>query len=466
MSFPKTCYGKQEEKDYWEWIHISTDQEFKRVLPMTHWLFRERNGLMAGECKIEVRKYVLRSHKPPRSPNFSRVRLTYLFSTDEKARKHYTLFGTSRPRMGLLLEDFDMLAAEIANRHTGRKVGSYTVTRSATIQMDGELDLKHDLVVDSFVKKVGNTSITVYVSLNQVNKTDSNDVQFMGELLFVLVFLNSKGEKQKAPILEVNSNEEEHMRKQGAHISSYRTPRKTYSPSEDEMRQLQSWLTPDIQRSCSIIIPSELPLLSNSTSPTNMFLDYHKIMHYQQRNTNNVIYGGYLMREGLEQAYLTVLDHLQPSRMKLIYYSLTFDSPVAIGTILKLRSQIAYIKGTYVFVMLNAQAINMADFENQMMETPVNAAISNKFLVVLQVDSELAPLWPTTYSEGLRILDAQRRAEKIFKDLKGMNEWAASRRKNNVRKIDAPDALRSKITIETQELKLSNSEKGTKGCSL
>jgi len=394
---------------------------------MTHWLFRERNGLKAGECKIEVREFVSSGHKPRRSPNFSRVRLTYLFSTDEKARKHYTLFGTPSPRMGLLLEDFDMLAAEIANKHTGTEKGSYTVTRSATIQMEKMLRYSHDLVVDAFVKRVGTSSITVYISLHQRN---DDSLTYTGEMSFVLVLLNSEGRPKKARKLEIVTSDEKWMAAQGAHITSYRTPAKRFTPDVQEMAQLHKWFTPDFNRSYSIVLPdNNSDLLSpNTIHPTKMFLEYHKIMHYQQRNAMNVIYGGYLMKQGLEQAYLTVLEHLTPASIQLVYYSLTFDLPVAIGTILKLRSQIVNIERNYVFVVVNARATSVADLDEMVMAESENANISNKFLVILQVDKPPPELLPSTYAEGLRLLDSKRRAKTIFKDLEAS---AASRSQDN-----------------------------------
>jgi len=421
--FPSIFDLNQDEKNDWKWRHISKDQDFKEVLPMTHWLFRERNGLMAGECKIEVREFVSSGQKPPRSPNFARVRLTYLFSTDEQARKHYTLFGSPSPRMGLLLEDFDMLAAEIANKHTGSEKGSYTVTRSATIQMEEILRYSHDLVVDAFVKRVGTSSITVYVSLHQRN---NDSVMYTGEMSFVLVLLSSEGRPKKARKLEIVTSEEKWMAAQGTHITSYRTPAKRFTPDVQEMAQLHEWFTPVFTRSYSIVLPDKgADLLSpNTIHPTKMFLEYHKIMHYQQRNAKNVIYGGYLMKQGLEQAYLTVLQHLKPGMIKLVYYSLTFDLPVAIGTILKLRSQIVNIDRNYVFVVVNAQATSVADIEEMVMAESEDANISNKFLVILQVDKPPPQLLPSTYAEGLRLLDTKRRAKKIFKDLEAS---AASR---------------------------------------
>jgi len=404
--------GNDAENGEWEWKYISTNQEFKEVLPMTHWLFQERMGLKAGECKIEVRNYVSRSLKPPRSPNYSRVRLTYLFRTDEHTRKYYTLLGSQSPRIGLLLEDIDMLAAEIANKHTASEEDTHTVTRSATVQLVASLSYSHDLVVDAFVKRVGTSSIVVYVSLNQVN---DDEVIFAGEMSFVLVLLNSDGRPHKACKLEVTNSQETQMVAQGEHIKSNRTSAKRFQPNNQEMRQLHDWCTTSYNRSCSVLMTTRK--VPNTISPTDMFLNYQKLMHYQQRNADNVIYGGYIMKQGLEQAFLAVLTHLKPGKIILVYYSLSFDLPVAIGTILNLRSQIVYTERNYVVVVVNARAASVADVEEMDIEESQYPTISNKFLVIFEVEHEPPEIVPTTYAESLMLLDAKRRAKTIFRDM-------------------------------------------------
>jgi hypothetical protein len=73
--------------------------------------------------------------QPARSPAGSYLELVYPFSSNPCLRDQYERFHTGKIRAGLILEDLDAFAADVAARHAGQCVANKTIVTASVDQL-------------------------------------------------------------------------------------------------------------------------------------------------------------------------------------------------------------------------------------------------------------------------------------------------------------------------------------------
>ncbi|KAF8525581.1 Thioesterase/thiol ester dehydrase-isomerase [Hysterangium stoloniferum] len=253
-------------------------------------------------------------------------------------------------RVGKLIEHLDSLAGSIAYKHVLgpgetllgdlRKRGFFIVT-AAVDRLDMLTPLnKHnlrDLRLCGHVIYTGRSSIEVAVKIALLGGTE--DTVMLGR--FSMVCRDAFTPKAKpVPPLELSTAEEEKMYQMGAANKERKMSLTLQSltkvpPSTEEAAELhQLYLnygqdnppTGGVQRVWMV-----------DTRLENCFL-----MFPQERNVHSKIFGGYLMRLAYELSFTTAaLFSRRPLRF-LSLDGLAFRQPVPIGSILRLRSQVAF----------------------------------------------------------------------------------------------------------------------------
>jgi acyl-CoA hydrolase len=196
-----TSQQQQQENPPFEYIvrRLDNDTEIERQLPLTYGLAarrarRHENGL-SGTVFIKQRKSInqqinkqqqqqQQSQTAICTPNDSYVRLVLPFTSSAVLRSRYQLFDTNLLRVGIVLEDCDALAADVAYRHVSLAKGINTLDSLHTVtivtlgmdrlKFENRMTIDTDLVLESRITWVGRSSIEVQVELSALSPEEES----------------------------------------------------------------------------------------------------------------------------------------------------------------------------------------------------------------------------------------------------------------------------------------------------
>mmetsp|Transcript_11302 Transcript_11302/g.24035 ORF Transcript_11302/g.24035 Transcript_11302/m.24035 type:complete len:161 (-) Transcript_11302:26-508(-) len=130
------------------------------------------------------------------------------------------------------------------------------------------------------------------------------------------------------------------------------------------------------------------------------------LMHAQDRNANNKMFGGHLMRVALELAWANAFTYARATPTFLTLDNMFFFSPVEIGSLVNLRSTVAYKIDSLHLVLVSVQ-LEMVD------PTDDNRTVANHLNFLFRFDNvdhkPFPEFQPRTYNEILTWLEGRRR---------------------------------------------------------
>jgi acyl-coenzyme A thioesterase 9 len=121
----------------------------------------------------------------------------------------------------------------------------------------------------------------------------------------------------------------------------------------------------------------------------------------EQRNLYNKIFGGFLMRQAYEIAWINASLYSKTIPRIETVDNITFKKPVLIGQLLFLSSQVVYTEKKFIQVKVHAQSVDIA---TNVKET------TNDFYFKFSVASDvnLPQVIPKSYAESMMYLDGKR----------------------------------------------------------
>jgi acyl-coenzyme A thioesterase 9 len=128
-------------------------------------------------------------------------------------------------------------------------------------------------------------------------------------------------------------------------------------------------------------------------------LSQYAIMHQQDRNQNNNIFGGHLMRMAFEAAFITASRHAGSYCEVLSMADVSFLHPVPIGCIVQLHSQVVYVEGHTVRVHVTARK------QGQDFSAP---QVTNDFAFAFWCERPAQPVVPETLLQAMAYLAGYR----------------------------------------------------------
>ena len=163
-------------------------------------------------------------------------------------------------------------------------------------------------------------------------------------------------------------------------------------------------------------------LAQSQTSVSTM-----EVMHVQERNVHNKIFGGTLMRMALELATTCAYNVCSVFPLLLCMDDVLFLAPVEIGSLLQLRASAPFVCATQrlCFVMVEANMINTS--ARSVVAgghlSPQRSRLTNEFHFVFRVDARhpLPQVMPESYAEMLAYLDARRREKELRASLRRLD---------------------------------------------
>merc|ERR1719334_1504044 len=123
------------------------------------------------------------------------------------------------------------------------------------------------------------------------------------------------------------------------------------------------------------------------------------ICHPESANIYGKIFGGFLMRQAFELAWINACSFSGQRATVRHIDDIMFKRPVEIGSLLYLNSQVVYTEGDLLQVSTKAA----------MMDPATNSSkLTNIFHFTFQTDPPLPPVVPRTYPEAMLYLDGRR----------------------------------------------------------
>ena len=318
------------------------------------------------------------------------------FSTDLELRERYiNFFGGLR--LGKLLEDLDLIAGQMAYKHTeGWKRGLTIVTAACDrIDLLGELRSDRDLQLLSSINWVGRSSLEVGLRISsKVGKTWRR----VARAYFIMVArregkavqVNSVEPVGMEELRRFQDGEQRQLQRRAIAQSSYLHN----TPTADESRVLHDFFL--------LIKNGEV----EGAAMENTIRQSTLLMHPQSRNVHNNIFGGYLMREAFELAwnitYLFCRERPQFVSMDHMY----FYKPVEIGSIISFTGTVIYTVDNSLMVEVLTKVILPKSGESQV----TNVCYFTFTAFDDSGNSIQVPLvLPHSYEEGLKYLDGAKR---------------------------------------------------------
>ena len=333
---------------------------------------------------------------PIRKNADSEIKKIMPFSNDLELRERYiNFFGALR--LGKLLEDLDLIAGQVAYKHTEGWERGLTIVTAACDRIDilGDLRSDRDLQFLASINWVGKSSLEVGI---RISSKEARNWKRVARAYFIMV-ARKDGKAEIVNSLEPLTNEDKRRFQQG------------------ELRQQQrraiaqtSYLlnTPTAEES-KILHDLFLKIKNGKLkgeAMRNSIRQLTLLMHPQSRNVHNNIFGGYLMREAFELAwnitYLFCKKRPQFISMDHMY----FYNPVEIGSIVSFTGTVVYTVEKTLMVEIVSEVIHPKTGETQVTNVCyfTFAALNDS-----GTPEKIPLILPYTYEEGLKYLDGAKR---------------------------------------------------------
>ncbi|HVP66046.1 MAG TPA: hotdog domain-containing protein [Anaeromyxobacteraceae bacterium] len=317
-------------------------------------------------------------------------------------------------RFGLLLEVLDKLAEEAALEYART---AHRDARVVTAAVDGILvrnpvDLMRDVQFAARLNHVGRTSMEVGIRVTQPGDPPLH----VASCYFTMVARLGFGDDAKSlplPPLEYLEDLErrrahravERREEYRRHVAAAQEP-----PTREEFELLASLHAQQEETSF------RGPLVGR------LAVENWERMYPEQENVPQKIFGGYLMRRAYELATICA-ELVAPDRPVLAAVNrVNFLHPVRLGDTLHFTDRVVYTSGNLVSVE--------ASIERRSRDRSVRALSNSCLFTFVNMDREMVPrptqtVYPTTYSEDARLLEARRHHAELSRHIaKG---WIAGR---------------------------------------
>lgn len=323
-------------------------------------------------------------------------------------------------RIGRILEDCDAVAGKISMKHAftdSVKEKLQCVTASLDrIEMLQDLSGDRDYKVFGNVVFVGKSSMEVLIKISSIPlcksieeckgfNLDLGQENLVMTARFIMVALDHETRSSiTVPRLLLETSKERELytigeshkarKQQESEISLLKKP-----PTVEEMFEIHDLFIKTQTERSKVFMNS---VTMKSTNHQSLILT-----HPQDRNLYHKIFGGYLMRQAYEHAYVSaILTCKVPSVNFVSVDDISFRKPVNVGSILSFHSRIVFTTRSICQVYVEIRVVDPA---TGILET------TNDFYFNFAVgEGDRVPsVIPESYEEAIAFIEGQRRAKKI-----------------------------------------------------
>lgn len=305
-------------------------------------------------------------------------------------------------RFGKLLEVLDKLAEDVALAYVRRSCPDGRVVTAAVdqIQVRGPAEIDRDLFLRARINFVGRRSVEVGIRCEHPEGSNGQPARHIASCYFTMV-ARSADETHSLDLPSFEPADDVGKRRWAKAIARREAYRAALTaagepPSRDEFELLH-------QLHAAQEAPGFHGLLARDLVTTGW-----ERMYPEQENVPKKIFGGYIVRKAYEQSSICA-QLVAPDRPVIVSVNrINFNQPVRMGDRLQFLSRVTHAAGHSVSVETEIMRFGLDRSQ---------AALSNTCVFTfVNVDGDLVPrpvpaIYPTTYREDDRFLDAHRRRE-------------------------------------------------------
>ncbi|XP_051841068.1 acyl-coenzyme A thioesterase 9, mitochondrial [Antechinus flavipes] len=342
---------------------------------------------------------------PPKRMKDSYLEVILPLGTQPLLREKYlTVFNSVR--FGRILEDLDSLGVLICYTHTkidSVKMSPFSIVTALVDKIDlckKVISPECDIKFTGHVSWVGKTSMEVKMHMCQLHDTVYHPVL---DATFVMVARDSenKGPAFINPLV-LEGPEEEELFKQGELNKGKRIASSTASllkmaPTTEERNAVHDMFL-------NTLDPRSISFQSRILPPDSVWMEDTKlkslhICHPEERNIFNRIFGGFLMRKAFELGWATACNFAGTRPFLVAVDDIMFQSPVEIGSLLFLSSQVCFTEKNHIQVRVHSEVSLPGTKEHK---------TTNIFHFTFFVEKDVPLVIPKTYGDSMLYLDGQR----------------------------------------------------------
>ncbi|XP_020812009.1 acyl-coenzyme A thioesterase 9, mitochondrial [Drosophila serrata] len=378
---------------------------------------QEQSGVDVGYHTIPKARDHLLKHQPkhedlpPRTMLDSHTMVILPLSASELIRERY-VNHLGRVRLGRIMEELDMFAVWICHRHVKLPALPegvplpYTFVTLLVDKVDfinlERLQVNQDIQISGHVSWTGRSSMEIIIYVRQLAHGEYIDVT---KAIFVMVARNATN-TGAAPINPLQVGDETEALIQQAAEKRQKTRRITAQdsvfnspPREHEqtiMYEILKRTTPlngmDLNKR---VLPPKCRWMEDSLQ-TTMIAPFP-----ENRNAQNTIFGGYLMRQAVEISFIMASIYLGDRPILKCISDISFMHPVHVNTFLQLTAHVVYTAQNYVQLMTVAQVWDLKSVDK--------VQTTNVFYLTYRADKILDEVLPRSYREMLWHIHGRRK---------------------------------------------------------
>lgn len=382
----------------------------------------KRMGLKQGYNPISHNREYLLEHAPksadqlpPRSMQDSFTSACIPLSTDIALRDKYIGF-LGRLRIGRLLEDMDLFAVWICHQHVLVKdlpPGIPLPYTFVTILVD-KIDFADvekrtdcDVRLSGHVSWVGSSSIEVVVWLEQ--KKEDKWLK-LTRALFLMAARDPTNTRAAMvnPIVPRNEEEQkilaggESRKKRRQNIKKLDLMKTEPNPLESRLIHEMFMKTIDTKSKAfnKRILPPGAVWMEEASMGDNLIFS-----HPEDRNNHNKIFGGFLMRHGLELGWALAYTFSKKVPKLINISDISFIHPVDVSSLISMTGHVLYTELNYMEIVVLAEILD-----------PITGAFTttNSFYYTFKVPDMLPQIVPKTYHETIWYLQGRRTFKQLM----------------------------------------------------
>ncbi|KNE61261.1 hypothetical protein AMAG_07004 [Allomyces macrogynus ATCC 38327] len=371
------------------------NEEYKKVLEAT-------GGNTAATAASAPRHLVLKRMKD------SYISEVLPFRSNPHVKEEYCNYWGGL-RIAKLLEDLDALAGSISYTHCDDgtpETPPLTIVTASVDRIDllRPASLDRDMQVSGMVTYVGSSSMEITVNVEALDPDSQATADPILKAKFTMVARDPLTNKavQVNPLV-LDTDEERRLYSMGAELRSRKKLAATTSlfkqPPTPEERLVIHDLWLQSRQYSATNPPANIKWLGETT------LQSAHLMQPQDRNIHGNVFGGILMKQAFELAFLAASVYSRGHPRFLAMDDITFRKPVPIGSILHFTAKVVYSRARSFQVQVTADVVDPATGQRD---------TTNTFMLTFGAgakDGEVPTVMPRTYEESMLYLDGKRRWE-------------------------------------------------------
>ncbi|KAH8417472.1 hypothetical protein KR222_000675, partial [Zaprionus bogoriensis] len=347
---------------------------------------------------------------PARSMQDSYTTAVLPLEQDEMARERY-INHVGRMRMGRLMEELDMFAVWLCHRHIKTPelpegvALPYTFVTLLVDRVDfsniDKLQINKDIELSGFVSWTGSTSLEATLYVRQC--VDNNYLN-VTKALFLMVARNATN-TGSAPVNKLQPADEQEQRfweeakaRQEKRKQQKSTSISAFPPQEHEQAIMYGLLRRTTPRDNydlnQRILPPKCRWMKQSQRATMMN------PFPENRNSQNTIFGGYLMRQAVEISFIMASIFVAGRPLLKCISDITFMQPVSVTSFLQMTAYVVYTSQNYIQIMTVAQRWDVGTGEQ---------ITTNVFNLTYQTETIVDEVMPGSYHEMLWYIHGRRK---------------------------------------------------------